>query len=190
MRKHFGTCSPQSAVGAGYNVDYAIDGVAAINALQTKLYHVVLCDVKMPKVDGVEVLKFIRTNVPGVEVIMLTGMADVKTAVECMKIGAYDYITKPTTTDELLTTIQRALERRQLLIDNLVMKGHHRAASRGASRWWAKARAFRKVLDMAAKVAPTESTVLIQGSSGTGKELIANFIVPEQRAARSSRSSR
>jgi DNA-binding NtrC family response regulator len=162
--------------GAGYNVDVAIDGVAAINALQTKLFHVVLCDVKMPKVDGVEVLKFVRTNVPGVEIIMLTGMADVKTAVECMKLGAYDYITKPTTTDELLTTIQRALERRQLMIDNLVMKDTI-SRLQGGMEMVGESEAFRKVLDMAARVAPTESTVLIQGSSGTGKELIANFIV-------------
>jgi DNA-binding NtrC family response regulator len=107
---------------------------------------------------------------------MLTGMADVKTAVECMKLGAYDYITKPTTTDELLTTIQRALERRQLLIDNLVMKDTI-SRLQGGMDMVGESEAFRKVLDMAARVAPTESTVLIQGSSGTGKELIANFIV-------------
>jgi DNA-binding NtrC family response regulator len=161
--------------GMGYNVDTAVDGVAAINAIQNKLYHVVLCDVKMPKVDGLEVLKFIRANVPGLEAIMLTGMADVKTAVECMKVGAYDYITKPTTADELLATIQRALERRQLLIDNLVMKG---ALDRlqGPFQMVGESEPFRKVLEIAAKVAPTESTVLIQGSSGTGKELIANFV--------------
>ena len=107
---------------AGYSVDTVVDGVAAINAVQTKLYHIVLLDVKMPKVDGIEVLKFIKNNFPGIEVIMLTGGSDVKTAVECMRIGAYDYITKPTTADELLSTISRALERRQLMIDNLLMK--------------------------------------------------------------------
>jgi len=161
--------------GMGYKVDTAVDGVAAINAIQNNLYHVVLCDVKMPKVDGLEVLKFIRSNVPGLEAIMLTGMADVKTAVECMKVGAYDYITKPTTADELLATIQRALERRQLLIENLVMKG---ALDRlqGPFQMVGECEPFRKVLEIAAKVAPTESTVLIQGSSGTGKELIANFV--------------
>ena len=94
---------------AGYSVDTVVDGVTAINAVQTKLYHVVLLDVKMPKVDGIEVLKFIKNNFPGIEVIMLTGASDVKTAVECMRIGAYDFITKPTTADELLSTIDRAL---------------------------------------------------------------------------------
>jgi DNA-binding NtrC family response regulator len=161
--------------GAGYAVDTAADGVSAINAIQTKLYHVVLLDLKMPKVDGLEVLKFIKSNTPGVEVIMLTGMADVKTAVECMKIGAYDYITKPTTADELLTTIQRALERRQLLIDNIVMKGTIERIQ-GTFEMVGESDAYRRVLEIAAKVAPTESTVLIQGPSGTGKELIANFI--------------
>ena len=161
--------------GAGYHVETANDGVQAINAVQNKLYHVVLCDMKMPKVDGLEVLKFIRSNVPGLEVIMLTGVADVKMAVECMKLGAYDYITKPTTSDELLTTINRALERRQLMIDNVVMKG---ALDRiqGPFQMVGNSDAFHKVLDIAAKVAPTESTVLIQGPSGTGKELVANFI--------------
>jgi len=160
---------------AGYSVDTVVDGVAAINAVQTKLYHIVLLDVKMPKVDGIEVLKFIKNNFPGIEVIMLTGASDVKTAVECMRIGAYDYITKPTTADELLSTIGRALERRQLMIDNLIMKD---ALDRlqGTHEMVGTSEAFQKVLEIAGKVAPTESTVLIQGSSGTGKELIANFI--------------
>ncbi len=161
--------------GAGYTVDTANDGVQAINAVQNKLYHVVLCDMKMPKVDGLEVLRFIRANVPGLETIMLTGVADVKMAVECMKVGAYDYITKPTTSDELLSTISRALERRQLLIDNIVMKG---ALDRIQGRFAmvGESEAFQKVIEIAAKVAPTESTVLIQGPSGTGKELVANFV--------------
>ncbi len=161
--------------GAGYTVDTANDGVQAINAVQNKLYHVVLCDMKMPKVDGLEVLRFIRANVPGLEAIMLTGVADVKMAVECMKVGAYDYITKPTTSDELLSTISRALERRQLLIDNIVMKG---ALDRiqGQFAMVGESDAFQKVIEIAAKVAPTESTVLIQGPSGTGKELVANFV--------------
>jgi two-component system response regulator AtoC len=160
---------------AGYQVDTVTDGVAAINAVQGKLYHVVLLDVKMPKVDGIEVLKFIKNNYPGVEVVMLTGAADVKTAVECMRIGAYDFITKPTTADELLATIGRALERRQLLIDNILMKD---ALDRlqGSQEIVGQSDVFRKVLEVAAKVAPTESTVLIQGPSGTGKELVANFI--------------
>lgn len=161
--------------GEGYSVETATDGVTAINALQTKLFHVVLSDVRMPKVDGVEVLKFAKANFPSVEVVMLTGVGEVKIAVECMKLGAYDYITKPSTSDELLTTIERAIERRQLVIDNVVLR-NQLDHLQSPFHMVGESEAFHKVLDIAAKVAPTESTVLIQGPSGTGKELIANFI--------------
>jgi two-component system response regulator AtoC len=161
--------------GEGYNVDTAADGVAAINALQGKIYHLVLCDVKMPKVDGVEVLKFIRANLAGTEVIMITGVNDVKIAVECMKLGAYDYVNKPTTSDELLATVTRALERRQLMLDNLLMK-NELGRMQGSEQIVGDSAAIKKVLDIARKVAPSESTVLVQGPSGTGKELLANFI--------------
>jgi DNA-binding NtrC family response regulator len=161
--------------GAGYQVDIAPDGVAAINAVQTKLYDVVLCDVRMPKVDGIEVLKFIKTSYPSTEVVMLTGTADVKIAVECMKIGAYDHILKPTTSDDLLSTIERALERQQLMRNNAVMKNELERLQ-GNGEIIGESLALRRVLEIAAKVAPTESTVLIQGPSGTGKELIANYI--------------
>jgi DNA-binding NtrC family response regulator len=129
----------------------------------------------MPKVDGIEVLKFVKNNYPGIEVIMLTGAADVKTAVECMRIGAYDFITKPTTADELLSTLGRAIERRQLMIDNILMK-ETIDRLQGSHEMVGESDTFRRVIEIAAKVAPTESTVLIQGPSGTGKELIANFI--------------
>jgi DNA-binding NtrC family response regulator len=160
---------------AGYTVETASDGVSAINAVQTKPFHLVLCDVRMPKVDGIEVLKFIKANFPGTEVVMLTGTASIQIAVQCMKVGAYDYITKPTTSDDLLTTIHRALERRQLMIDNVIMKGELNRLQ-GPGEMVGESDAFRKVLEIAGKVAPTESTVLIQGPSGTGKELIANFV--------------
>ncbi|HTS00850.1 MAG TPA: sigma-54 dependent transcriptional regulator [Bacteroidota bacterium] len=168
---------------SGFAVETAVDGVAAINAVQNKLYDVVLCDVKMPKVDGVEVLRFVKANFPAIEVVMLTGMNDVKIAVECMRLGAYDYITKPTSADELLGTIARALERRQLLIDNLVLRGTIDRL-KGPFEMVGESEAFKRVLEIAAKVAPTESTVLIQGASGTGKELIATYIY--QQSGRSS----
>lgn len=161
--------------GAGYNVDTAQDGVTAINAVQMRMFDVVLCDVRMPKVDGIEVLKFIKTNFPNTEVIMLTGTADVRIAVECMKIGAYDHIMKPTTSEDLLSTIERALERQRLVKNNAVMKNELERLQ-GNGDIIGESSALRRVLEIAAKVAPTESTVLIQGPSGTGKELIANYI--------------
>ena len=160
---------------SGYKVDAVEDGVAAINAVQKTIYDVVLCDVKMPNVDGVEVLKFIRENFPRVEVVMLTGVNDLRIAVECMRLGAYDYVSKPTTGDELLTTIGRALERRKLMIDNLLMKGELERVQ-GSPEIVGRSEAFLRVLEIARKVAPTESTVLIQGGSGTGKEVIAGYI--------------
>ena len=161
--------------GAGYQVQTAVDGVSAINAVQERVYDLALLDMKMPKVDGLEVLKFVKANSPATEIIMLTGIADVKMAVECMKLGAYDYITKPTTADDLLSTIERGLERRQLVINNIVMKGTIERLQ-GTFDMVGESEPFRRVLEIAAKVAPTESTVLIQGGSGTGKELVANFI--------------
>lgn len=155
--------------------DTVTDGVQAINAVQKKAYDIALLDVNMPKVGGVEVLKFVKENFPGVEVIMLTGVGDIKIAVECMKLGAYDYLAKPYRSDELLSTIDRALERRKLLRENFLMKSEI-ARLADSSEIAGKSRPLQKVLDVAAKVAPTESTVLIQGASGTGKELIANFI--------------
>jgi two-component system response regulator AtoC len=159
----------------GFVPDTASDGVQAINTVQKKAYDVVLLDVKMPKVDGLEVLKFIKENFPDIEVVMLTGVGDVKIAVECMKLGAYDYLTKPYTTDELLTTIERAMERRNLLRENTLMKSELSRLS-GVSEIVGRSEALQKVLGVAAKVAATDSTVLIQGPSGTGKEVIANFI--------------
>jgi DNA-binding NtrC family response regulator len=161
--------------GAGYRVDTAQDGIAAINAIQTKPYDIVLCDVKMPKVDGMEVLKFIKTNYANTEVVMLTGTADVRIAVECMKLGAYDHILKPTTSDDLLSTLERALERQQLVRTNIVMKNELERLQ-GNGEIIGESAALRRVLEVAAKVAPTESTVLIQGPSGTGKELVASYI--------------
>lgn len=168
--------------GSGYSVETATDGVNAINALQTKIFHVVLCDLRMPKVDGVEVLKFVKANFPSIEVVMLTGVGDIKIAVECMKLGAYDFIAKPSSTDELLSVIDRALERRRLVIENVVLKNQLEQLQ-GPFHMVGESVAFRKVLELAAKVAPTESTVLIQGPSGTGKELIAQYIY--QRSERS-----
>jgi two-component system response regulator AtoC len=159
----------------GYAAQAAGDGVQGINAVQAKAFDVALLDVKMPKVDGVEVLKFIKEYSPDTEAIMVTAVGDVRLAVDCMKLGAYDYITKPFSTEELLGTIDRALERKRLLRENILMK---QELSRfvGSAEIIGQSPVFQKVLEVAARVAPTESTILVQGASGTGKELIANFI--------------
>jgi len=159
----------------GYFVQTAADGIAAINLIQSLPFDLILLDVKMPRVDGIEVLRFIKDHYLDTQVIMLTGVSDVRMAVECMQLGAFHYITKPYSGDELLTIIDRAMERKQLLIQNKALKSElerHGSSSQIVS----KSKAFLDILNLAARVAPTDSTVLIQGASGTGKELIANFL--------------
>ena len=161
--------------GAGYKVQTTSDGVQAINALQQRSFDALLLDVKMPKVDGLELLKFAKDNFPSAEVIMVTGFDDVKIAVQCMRLGAYDYITKPYSADELTATLVRALERRSLLLENKLIRTELSRVAM-SSDIVGDSQAFQKVLKIALTVAPTESTILIQGPSGTGKELIATFI--------------
>ena len=162
-------------VQEGYTVEIASDGITAINKLQARPYDLVLLDVKMPRVDGMEVLKFAKDHYLDTQVIMLSGVSDLRIAVECMQIGAYTYITKPYSVEELLTVINRALERKRLLIENKVMKSElARHAMFGNIVGTSKP--IMEVLQIATKVAPTDSSVLIEGASGTGKELIATFL--------------
>ena len=159
----------------GYYVQTAADGIAAINLIQSLPFDLILLDVKMPRVDGIEVLRFIKDHYLDTQVIMLTGVSDVRIAVECMQMGAFHYVTKPYSAEELLAIIDRAMERKQLLIQNKALKSElerHAFSSQIVSN----SKAFLDILNLASRVAPTDSTVLIQGASGTGKELIANFL--------------
>lgn len=158
-----------------FDVDIALDGAEAINKLQSNIYDVVLLDVRMPRVGGIEVLKFLQENAPQTQVIMLTNYADVKTAIETIKLGAYDFIAKPYDYDELMATIERAIERRRLFIDNELMKNALYGKQKDLSII-GKSEAIVGLLERAKKVAETDSIVLIQGASGTGKELVAHLI--------------
>lgn len=158
-----------------YEVDLASDGVEAINKIQKTLYDLVLLDIRMPRVDGIQVLKFLQEHSPSTQVIILTKFADVKTATETMKLGAYDFLGKPYEFEELLNSIERALERRKLFIDNTVMKSELTRKA-GTFEIIGQSTTFRHVIETALKVAQSESIVQIQGASGTGKELIANLI--------------
>jgi two-component system response regulator PilR (NtrC family) len=106
----------------GYEVDLAFDGVEAINLIQKSLYDVVLLDMKMPRVDGREVLKFIQENSPTTHVIILSQYADIKMAVETTKLGAYEVLGKPYDIDQVEQTIERAIERKKLSIDNKLLQ--------------------------------------------------------------------
>ena len=159
----------------GFDVTETSNGVEALNSLQAKAFDVALLDIKMPKVDGIDVLKYIKENLPDTDVIMLTGVGTVKIAVECMRLGAFDYLPKPYSMDELIHTIEMVLKTREMRRENLLIKAE---LSRivGTSDIIGKSSSLKRVLDISLKVAQSDSTILIQGASGTGKELVANFI--------------
>jgi two-component system, NtrC family, response regulator AtoC len=158
-----------------FDVDVALNGTEAINLIQTAIYDVVLLDIKMPRVSGMDVLKHINEHSPTTQVIMLTNVVDFKTAIETIKLGAYDFVSKPYDSQQLIATVRRATERRQLVIDKEVMKRELNRIS-GASDLVGASAVFRNAVENARKVANSEAFVLIQGASGTGKELIAHLL--------------
>ncbi len=158
-----------------FAVDTAADGGQAINKIQAKVYDVLLLDIRMPRVSGIEVLKFIQEYSPTTQVIILTNYADVKTAIQTIKLGAYDFIAKPYDIEELFNTINRAIERKRLFIDNKLMKSEL-SRKAGTSELIGQSPVFLKMVESATKFADSDSFVLIEGASGTGKELLANLI--------------
>lgn len=158
-----------------YHVDLAFDGAEAINMIQKTLYDVVLLDMKMPRVDGREVLQFIQENSPSSQVIILSQYADLKMAVETTKLGAYEVLGKPYDIDQIEQTIQRAIERKKLAIDNKLLQTEL-SRKAGPFEIVGDSPIFRQVIESAERVADSDSMVLIQGASGTGKELIAHLI--------------
>jgi DNA-binding NtrC family response regulator len=158
-----------------YTIDTAQDGLEALAKIEQESYDVVLLDIMMPKLDGIEVLQRVKESHPDIEVIMFTGLAQIDTAVRCMKLGALDYIAKPFEPDELKLTVVRALERRALLQENLSLKSAASARYRLDNMVGASPR-MQQVYRLVAQCAATNTTVLITGESGTGKELIARAI--------------
>ena len=158
-----------------YDIDLAFDGAEAINLIQKKLYDVVLLDIIMPHVTGTEVLQFIQEHSPSSQVIILSQYADVKMAVETTKLGAYEVLAKPYDIDQVEQTIERALERKKLSIDNELMQ-QELSRKAGSFEIIGNSKAILEIIERAQRVAESESIVLIQGASGTGKELIAHLI--------------
>lgn len=157
-----------------YLVDLAYDGVEAINLIKQNIYDVILLDIKLPRVSGIEVLKFIQEKSPDSQVIILSRYSDVKIVVETIRLGAYDFIGKPYDVDELFNAIERAVEKRKLLIKSKVMESE--LAKITSNEIIGRSPIFSKLIDDAIRVAKTDSFVLIEGASGTGKELIAQLI--------------
>ncbi len=159
----------------GYEVDTAEDGARGIASVEKNFYDMILTDLKMPGIDGMEVLKFINERSPDSLCIILTGYGTVKNAVEAIKLGAFDYLTKPVKMDEILVTFQRAFEFRNLKRENVQLRQQLKRKYRFENIIGDSER-MQKVFEIIEKVADTDSTVLILGESGTGKELIAKAI--------------
>ena len=159
----------------GYEIIEAADGPEAVKAVEQNSLDLILLDIRMTTMDGIETLTEIRKISPFVPVLMMTAYATVKTAVEALKAGAFEYLAKPLDIEELKILVQKALEYYRLREENLTLK--ERLGSRfDFSRIIGKGRKMKELFDFLAQVAPSEATVLILGESGTGKELVANAI--------------
>jgi DNA-binding NtrC family response regulator len=156
-------------------VDVASDSLEGLRRVDEGAYDAVVLDIKMPGRDGIEVLREVKERHPEVEVIMITGLSEVQTAVQAMKLGAFDYLSKPFDPDELKHVVERALERRRLMRENRELKTEIGTRYRFESIVGASA-PMQAVFKLVAQCAPTNATVLITGESGTGKEVIARAI--------------
>jgi DNA-binding NtrC family response regulator len=159
----------------GYRVQAAPDGEAALRKLEESNVDVLLCDINMPRIDGMEVLRRVHERPNPPEVLMLTGQATVETAVEAMKLGAYDYLTKPYRIAELDVRVRQAVEKRRLRVDNLRLR-EQLARQSALPEIVSVSRVMKEAIRLVERVAPSEASVLITGESGTGKELIAHAI--------------
>ena len=156
----------------GYKIDEAPDGEEALRSFKSKTYDVVLCDIKMPKLDGLEFLQKALEHNPDVPIIMISGHGTIETAVEAVKKGAYDFIQKPPDLNRLLITIRNAKERNNLVSEAKSLK---RKISR-VQEMIGDSEPIRKIKETIQKVAPTDARILITGENGVGKELVARWV--------------
>ena len=156
-------------------VSVADSGAGGLAAMKAESFDIVILDLKMPGMDGMEVLRAIKRDYPQTVVIVITGYATVESAVEAMKGGAYDFLPKPFTPDEFRAVINRSLERKKLLLEREYLQSELRSRV-GMEHIVGRSPMVQKVHDLIARVGPTDSTVLIIGESGTGKELVARAI--------------
>jgi DNA-binding NtrC family response regulator len=155
-----------------YQVDEAEDGLIGIEKIKNDDFDLILCDIKMPKMDGVEVLEAVKKIKPEIPIVMISGHGDLDTAVNTMRLGAFDYISKPPDLNRLLNTVRNALDRKELVVENKILK-------KKVSKKYemiGESDAISQIKDIIDKVAPTDARVLITGPNGTGKELVAHWL--------------
>ncbi|MCL9804995.1 sigma-54 dependent transcriptional regulator [Flavobacterium amniphilum] len=155
-----------------YKVEEAEDGAQGLEKVKNEDYDLILCDIKMPKMDGVEVLDAVKKIKPEIPMVMISGHGDLETAVNTMRLGAFDYISKPPDLNRLLNTVRNALDRKKLVVENKILK---KKVSKNYEMI-GDSEAINQIKGMIDKVAPTEARVLITGPNGTGKELVAHQI--------------
>ena len=155
-----------------YSVEEAGDGLEGIEKIKKEDYDLILCDIKMPKMDGVEVLEAVKKIKPEIPIVMISGHGDLDTAVNTMRLGAFDYISKPPDLNRLLNTVRNALDRKELVVENKLLK---KKVSKNFEMI-GESSAISHIKDIIEKVAQTDARVLITGSNGTGKELVAHWL--------------
>ena len=156
----------------GYKIDEAVDGEEGLKKFSEKSYDVVLCDIKMPKIDGIEFLEKAKGINDDIPIIMISGHGNIDTAVEAVKKGAFDYISKPPDLNRLLITLRNAVEKQNLVSETKVLK---RKVSK-VQPMIGESKLMEKIKSTIEKVAPTDARVLITGENGSGKELVARWI--------------
>ena len=155
-----------------HEIEEAENGIEAINKIKKTSFDLIISDIKMPKVDGIEVLDYSKKNTPETPIIMISGHGDLELAVDSMKKGAFDYISKPPDLNRLLTTVRNALDRKQLVVENKMLK---RKISK-SFEMIGKSKAIKEIKGLIDKVAETDAKILVNGPNGSGKELVAKSI--------------
>ncbi|AJR04640.1 sigma-54-dependent transcriptional regulator [Siansivirga zeaxanthinifaciens] len=155
-----------------YQVEEAEDGLIGIEKIKNEDYDLILCDIKMPKMDGVEVLEAVKKIKPETPIVMISGHGDLDTAVNTMRLGAFDYISKPPDLNRLLNTVRNALDRKVLVVENKLLK---KKVGKNFEMI-GESEAISQIKDMIEKVAQTDARVLVTGPNGTGKELVAHWL--------------
>ena len=155
-----------------YSVDEAEDGQQGLEKIKNDDFDLVLCDIKMPKMDGVEVLEAVKKFKPEIPFVMISGHGDLETAINTMRLGAFDYISKPPDLNRLLNTVRNALDRKVLVVENKMLK---KKVSK-SYEMVGDSEPINHIKQIIEKVAPTDARVLITGPNGTGKELVAHWL--------------